>query len=263
MHTRLTVSGVCVKRGGQTVLQGIDLQLAEAELLAVIGPNGAGKSTLLQCMAGLLEPAAGTVQLNGVAPDSIAANERARKLAYLAQRSTLDFPLTVAQVIELGRFPHRETAQQSRAIAALAAQALQLTHLLERPYTRLSGGEQQRVQNARALCQLLENAEELRCAEGSVLLLDEPVAALDWSYQQQLMQQLRELVGNGLSAIVVLHDLNLAARFADRIALLDRGRLRCCDTAAEALNSDTLSEVYQVAVAVMPHPRDNAPLVYR
>ncbi len=263
MITRVQVSGLGVRRGEQLALQGVDLQLREAELLAIVGPNGAGKSTLLQAIAGLLVPASGAVLVDGQPPSELPAQQRARWLAYLAQHSTLAFPLTVAQVIELGRFPHKETAAESRAIAQAIAERFELTGLWSRPYTRLSGGEQQRVQNARALCQLLASAGELRCREKSLLLLDEPIAVLDWSHQLLLMEQLRLLVAEGLSVAIVVHDLNLAARFADRVALLDGGRLRCCDVPALALDSDALSDIYRVPVNVMPHPRLDVPLVYR
>lgn len=235
----LIASAVTVERGQQLVLQTVDCQVQPNQLVALVGPNGAGKSTLLRVMAGLLAAAAGSIELDGQPLAAIAPAERGRRLGYLAQNGECAWPVTVERLVGLGRLPHqapwrRPQATDARAIEA-ALTACDLAQLRLRPVTTLSGGERARVMLARALA-----------AEPAILLADEPVASLDPYHQLHLMELLRGAVDRGMGVLVVLHDLTLAARYADRVVVLHEGRLVAAGAVAEVICPEVLEPVYRV-----------------
>jgi iron complex transport system ATP-binding protein len=232
---------------GREVLRDVSFSLAPGELVALCGPNGAGKSTLLRLLLGLHAPRAGHVELQGAPAASLTRREIARRAALLPQESPVELPLTVREVVALGRLPHlgRFEAERPEDVQAVT-QALEATDtavLADRPLTELSGGERHRAHFARALAQ-----------GAAVLLLDEPIAGHDLSHQLQALQLLRATVdgADGLArgAIVALHDLSLAARFCDRILLLDQGALRADAPPSEVLTVDTLARVFGVRAEV-------------
>jgi iron complex transport system ATP-binding protein len=239
----LTWREVEADRGGSTILRGVSLQVRTGELVALIGPNGAGKTTLLQAGLGLFAVHGGTVRLDGADPRRMPAAERARRLAYLPQTRTLAWPLQVEAVVALGRFAHGAPLQRPRgADAAAIARALaacRLEGLAGRRVDALSGGELARVHMARALA-----------AEAPLLLADEPAASLDPLHAFETLSILKAFCAAGGGALVTLHDLSLALRFADRIALLHQGRLLAEGPAAEVVTPALLAQAYGVRAEI-------------
>ncbi|MGI5350492.1 heme ABC transporter ATP-binding protein [Streptomyces sp. CA-250714] len=244
--------GVAVRLGGRRVLDGIDLPLAAGEVLALVGPNGAGKSTLLAALAGDLPPEAGTVRLCGRPVGDWTPRELAVRRAVLPQAATLAFPFTVAEVVHMGRTPWADTPREDEDDAAVAEAMAdaEITAFADRPFSALSGGERARVALARVLAQ-----------RTPLLLLDEPTAALDLRHQELVLALCRARAAAGDAVAVVLHDLNLAAAYADRVALLDAGQLTALGPPAHVLTADALTTVYRHPVEVHPHPATGAPLV--
>ena len=222
--------------GAHTVLDGVDLHVGEGEVLGLVGPNGSGKTTALRILHRALVPDAGRVRLEGRDLAALSGRERARRIAVMAQELSGEVPLTAADVVLLGRVPHAgafgATTAEDQRIAADALEATGALSLARREFGRLSGGERQRVLIARALAQ-----------QPRLLLMDEPTNHLDIGSQHQVLEIVRR---RGLSTIVVLHDLNLAARYCDRVLVLDSGRVRADGPPAEALAADLVGTTYDV-----------------
>ncbi|GGE54319.1 hemin import ATP-binding protein HmuV [Halopseudomonas oceani] len=249
------VEGLSCSRGGRPVLAGLSFDLRAGEVMAVLGTNGAGKSTLLAALSGELRPDSGRVKLGARVLDDWPALERARCLAVLPQQSELVFPFRVEEVVALGRMPHAAGAQQDRFICAQAMAAADVSHLARRSYLTLSGGERQRAHLGRVLAQVWDAGEQ------GCLLLDEPTASLDLAHQQLIMQQARAMAAKGLSVLVVLHDLNLAAAFADRVLLLHQGQLDALGEPWEVLEAERIGRVFGVSVQVQRHPLQDCPMI--
>jgi len=244
--------GVTLVRGSRKLLDDVSLELRAGEVLALIGPNGAGKSTLMSLLSGDVAPDEGTVEFLGRDIDSWRLGELARRRGVLLQDNQLMFPFTVHQVVEMGRAPWRRTAfedEDNEAIAE-ALDASDVNHLGNRRVPSLSGGERARVGFARVIA-----------GRTGVLMLDEPTAALDLGHQEAILGLTRERAEAGDGVLVVLHDLNLAAAYADRIALLRGGRVIACDTPANVLTAERVSEVYGTPVEVIPHPETGVGIV--
>ncbi|WP_312173514.1 ATP-binding cassette domain-containing protein, partial [Microbacterium sp.] len=220
MTVLLEAEGLGIELGGRMLLRDVSLRVHAGEVLVLVGPNGAGKSTLLGALIGDVEPAAGRVSLLGTAIDEIAPRERARLRSVLLQHNDVSFPFTVEEVVEMGRAPWRghDLEGDDAAIVSAALVDAQVAHLAQRPLSHLSGGERARAALARTLAQATP-----------VLVLDEPTAALDVRHQERVLRRARAHADAGGAALIVLHDLNLAAAHADRIAVLHDGRLRVCD----------------------------------
>jgi iron complex transport system ATP-binding protein len=252
---------VCVRRDNRVVIEDVSLTLSPGEVMGVLGANGAGKSTLLAVLAGELTAADGSIEIGGTPMHQLTPPILARLRTVLPQSSTLSFDLGVTDVVAMGAYPFPEATPS--AVAATVDRALFLAdaaHLRSRRYLHLSGGEQQRVQFARALVQCLVAHQP-----GMVhyLLLDEPTASLDPRHQQGLMSAAARLaVEEGVGVLAVLHDVNLAARWCDRLLLLGNGRAIACGTPGEVLQPAILRDVYQTDATVLQHPRDTGrPLV--
>lgn len=240
---------------GRPVLEELCLAAHSGEILALIGPNGSGKTTLLRAMARLLRPLRGRVLLAGEDLWRTAPRDVARQLALAPQTDGTNWPLTVERAVALGRAPHRgwllPLSADDRAAIERALQHTGLISLRERRVTELSGGEQRRVILARVLAQ-----------EPQVLLLDEPTAHLDLKYQTEILELAARLAHqHGLAVVITLHDLNLAALHADRLALLSEGQLLATGNPAEVLTPERLTQVYGVPVVVTRHPVSGTPLV--
>ncbi len=243
-----------LRAGPKTLLAGVTLQLRPGEVLAVAGPNGAGKSSLLRALSGELAPSAGQVLMNGRPLADWPPKQAARLRGVLPQSSGLAFRFSVRDVVLMGRSPQRKTHSAAQNLA-IAEQALALTdtgHLAERIYTTLSGGERQRVQLARVLAQIWEPQDPLQ----RYLLLDEPTSALDLAHQHAVLAIARRFADRQQAGVLaVLHDLNLAALYADRIALLHQGRLAAIGTPAQTLNSASIRQVFDYPVSIACHPQ--------
>jgi len=234
--SRLTWSALSLDKSGRRLLDGIELTLAPGELLGIVGPNGAGKSALLRCGIGLDRPAAGAVLFGGRPLAALAAAERARRIAYLPQAAEAAWPIPVRAAVALGRLPHGDGGLAGgRAAIERALAAVGIAALADRPLTALSGGERALALLARALA-----------VEADLLLLDEPLAALDPHRQLAVIELLAAQAATGRAVGLVLHDLSLAARFCPRIALLAEGRLLAVGPPEIALSDALLARAYAI-----------------
>ena len=253
----LRALGIDLHVAGFDLLSGIRMQLEPGTVTAVVGPNGAGKSSLLRVLSGDLPATRGEVHLNGRPLADWDPQTRARMLAVLPQQSTLDFPFTAREVVGLARIPHRTGAARDREIVQAALEAVDAGYLDKRYYTHMSGGEKQRVQLARVLAQIWEPE-----SEGTrILLLDEPTSAFDLSHQQLTLDIVRRFAGDGVAVLAVLHDLNLAARCADRMLVLSCGVLAADGTPEQVLDEALVERVFGLRCMVMPHPITGAPML--
>ncbi|MDI6528036.1 heme ABC transporter ATP-binding protein [Pseudomonas otitidis] len=251
----LRAEGLSIRRGHTVVLEGVDLTLRPGEVLGVLGPNGAGKSTLLGALCGELAPASGQMLLAGRPLAGWSGPERARQLAVLPQSSSLGFAFSVEDVVTMGRLPHATGRARDAEIVGETLHAVDAAHLAGRSYLALSGGERQRVHLARVLAQLWPGGE------GQVLLLDEPTSALDPLHQHTTLQAAWAFARQGVAVLVILHDLNLAARYCDRLLLLAEGRPQALGTPEEVLRADMLEAVFGLEVLVQRHPERGHPLI--
>jgi len=237
--------GVEVVRGSRKLLDGVSLELRAGEVLALLGPNGAGKSTLLSLMSGDVVPDGGRIEFAGRDITEWSLTDLARRRSVLLQDNQVLFPFTVHQVVEMGRAPWRRTPLEDDDNSAISESiaAADIGHLGNRRVPSLSGGERARVSFARVMA-----------GRTGVLMLDEPTAALDLGHQEAVLSLARSRAEAGDAVLVVLHDLNLAAAYADRIALLRGGRIVACDAPERVLTAGIISDVYETAVEVIPHP---------
>lgn len=240
----------------KTVLHDVSLSLNQGEMMALIGPNGAGKSTLLRLLTGYISPTSGSCNLAGKPLESWSTQTLSRHRSVMRQQTQLGFDWPIEAVIGMGRSPW--TPQPEAAVIAHVMQITGCTPLAGRKYAALSGGEQQRVQLARALAQLWCDG-----APRGWLFLDEPTSALDLYHQQHVLRLLKSLTAQGnLHVCVVLHDLNLAALWADRIVLLHEGKIVSQGTPDLVLQADDLARWYGAQVHVGLHPTSATPQVF-
>ncbi|MGN5518589.1 heme ABC transporter ATP-binding protein [Halopseudomonas sp. Lyrl_26] len=251
----LQAQGVSVTRGGRRVLSDVSLALQPGQVLGVLGPNGAGKSSLLGVLNGELAASSGEVLLDARPLASWPGRQRAQLLAVLPQSSSLNFGFSVEQVVRMGRMPHDTGLALDQQIVEQVLQAVDASHLAGRSYLQLSGGERQRVHLARVLAQLWPGVD------GQVLLLDEPTSMLDPLHQLSVLDAVRRFADHGASVLVILHDLNLAARYCDQLLLLGNGGVRASGTPGQVLQPDPLHQVFGVDVLVQPHPERGHPLI--
>ena len=251
----LDIRSLYVNYDKRPALQDVSLQVRTGEILVVIGPNGAGKSTLIRAVSGVLPALNGEIAINGEHLDTLSASQRARYLAVVPQARDLPTAFTVYQTVLLGRTPYLgwlgHAGSRDHASAKQALERANALDLASRRIGELSGGEQQRVLLARALAQ-----------ESPILLLDEPTTHLDLKHQSALLNLIHGLASRQkLGVLMVLHDLNLAGLYADRIALLIDGRVAALGTPNQVLTEERLTSIYDVPVHVVPHPDYGSPLV--
>ncbi|MDE0507976.1 MAG: ABC transporter ATP-binding protein [Gammaproteobacteria bacterium] len=235
----LTVENLCVRAGGKLLVENASFSLRSGEFTALLGPNGAGKTSLLRGILGLADNASGNVRLQGQALAELDPMQRARKLSYLPQRCPLAWPSPVRDVVSLGRYawgcaPGRLDDRDARAVRSALA-SCDLLELAGRRADTLSGGELARMHCARAFA-----------TEAPLLFADEPVASLDPRHKFRIMELIRDHVLSGAGALVVLHDVSLAARFADRLIWMKDGRVVADGTRAATLDASRLGEIYGV-----------------
>jgi iron complex transport system ATP-binding protein len=249
----VVLDGVSLSIEGTRILHDVSATLPAGTVTGLLGPNGAGKSSLLRIIAGIGRADAGAVRLDGAVVGQLRRREAARRIALLEQNVAPSVDLSVREVVLLGRIPHRSRllgsfgGDDDLAVATGALAMVGAADLVDRRWHTLSGGQQQRVQIARALAQ-----------RPSLLLLDEPTNHLDVSAQLSLLHQVR---GLGLTSVLALHDLNLAAAYCDRIVLLQAGRVAAVGTPAEVLRPETIEAVYGVDCDIVPHPRTGHPVI--
>ncbi|MEM7207441.1 MAG: heme ABC transporter ATP-binding protein [Pseudomonadota bacterium] len=256
----LSADSITVTRGASTLLDDVSVSLACGEVLAVIGPNGAGKSTLLKVMAGDLPADAGQVCFDNVPINQIDILRLAQLRAVLPQDSNTSFPFRANEIIEMGRSPHvaEHNPQKDQNIVAHVAELTGITDMLNREITTLSGGERQRTHFARVLAQIWEPEATL----ARYLLLDEPTSALDIAHQHHILSIARRLAAEQkIGVLAVVHDLNLAATYADRVALLSEGQLQCLGSPDEVFSSDVCSEAFGIVINRIDVPGYNSPIL--
>ena len=255
MTAAIAAEGLRHDYGRGAVLDGVGLAVGSGEIVGVIGPNGSGKTTLVRLLAGVLRPQAGQVTLDGARLDALSRRDIARRLAVVPQDSALEFPFTALEVVLMGRAPHLPPLAFPRtrdlAIAREAMTRLEVAAVEDRTLLQLSGGERQRVLLARALAQ-----------QPRVLLLDEPTTHLDLRHQTGIYDTVRGLArADGVAVLSVLHDLNLAALYCDRLLLLARGRIVADGPPADVLVASRLADAYGVAVHVAWNAATGTPIV--
>jgi iron complex transport system ATP-binding protein len=254
MAVSLLLDKISFQFDGSPVLHEVSLEVAPGSLLGLVGPNGSGKTTMLRLAAGLLKPARGRVLLGGRPMEEMSRREIARRLALLPQNPSLPPSFTAWEVAIMGRTPFLSFLSREnpadRVIVGRAMEMARCRHLADRRMEELSGGERQRVVMARVLAQQPE-----------VLLLDEPTTHMDLQHQVALVELVAELVRNGLAALAVFHDLNLAACYCTHLAALSGGRLVAVGTPREVLTTDLLSELFQVEFCLTSHPEGGMPAV--
>lgn len=251
----LEIEGLSVSYGRRRVLKSVSLGVASGEVLALIGPNGSGKSTLVRAASGVIPIEAGSITVDGRLLGGLSAMERARCLAVVPQARSLPPAFSVYESILMGRTPYLgwlgRAGEKDHERVRYALDRTQMAPLAERMVGELSGGEQQRVLLARALAQ-----------DTPVLLLDEPTTHLDLQHRESLVHLIRELAKTrNLAVLVVLHDLNMASLYADQVSLLVDGEIQATGTPSEVLTEARLSQVYNVAVHIVPHPEYGNPLI--
>jgi len=235
----LQAKSVTVKAGRKVLLDSVDLSVSAGSLAAIIGPNGAGKSTLLRAVTGELEAESGQIEIAGQALNEWEPAALARRRACLPQVSTLSFPFTIREVVTIGRHPYRESHQSTQDKVAVALETVGLLDRADEGYLHLSGGEKQRVHLARVLAQLDH-------PEGRLLMLDEPTASLDLTYQQLVFSIAESWAAAGAAVLIVLHDLNQAMRHAQQVTILHRGQHVATGAPREVLTSERIERVYGV-----------------
>ncbi len=237
--TAIEVKNCSVSLSGCEILRHITMSLSRGQISAVIGPNGAGKSTLLKAIVGLVEISEGEIAVLGHPISTYQPELLASTVSYLPQQPEVHWPITVERLVSLGRLPHlvayEEISGDHQRAVSEALDLVDATHLSARTVWSLSGGERARALLARALA-----------VEAPVLLVDEPVAALDPAHQLQVLELLRKKANEGLSVVIVLHDLTLAARFADHFVLLNEGEIAAMGSASEVLTDDNLRDIYGI-----------------
>ena len=253
----MLADNISLHLSGFDLLRNISLEVEAGKVTAIVGPNGAGKSSLLKVLTGDMAPTSGQVQLNHCALAQWPLLHRAQILAVLPQHSLLDFPFTASEVVALGRIPHQTGVIKDTEIVAQALDLVDASYLQKRLYTQMSGGERQRVQLARVLAQIWQPSDHGE----QFLILDEPTSAFDLSHQKLTLDIVRQLANRGVGVVMVVHDLNLAARCADNLVVFNGGVIAAQGQPEQVLTESLIKEVFDVEAIIGQHPQTNRPLV--
>jgi iron complex transport system ATP-binding protein len=255
----LKADNISYSIGKKSILAGVSAEFHPGEFNMILGPNGSGKSTFLKIFSGEIHSNEGNVFYGGKQITAIKAEELAKFRAVMSQQPELSFPLTVDEVVMMGRYPHFNFNPNKKDIAICEAvmERMGLSSFKERNYLTLSGGEKQRVQFARVLAQIWEQS-----AEGTrYLFLDEPLTSLDINYQQEFLQVAREFVQKDTVLVAVMHDINLATQYGDQLFFLKEGKLVANGKPKDILNESLIKKVFNVAITLINNPVTNTPLV--
>ena len=238
--------------GQRWLVNDVSLDLKAGEFVVIVGANGAGKTSLLRLLCGEWQPTSGHVELNKQPLSAYSLHDLSKKRSVMRQQSNIGFDFTVEEVVLMGRYPHRghSTAVQDRQIAEAVLKRTETTHLRERLYATLSDGEKARVTLGRILAQ-----------QTPLVLMDEPTSAMDLRHQQLSMEIARELVDEGNTVLAILHDLNLASLYADRVGMIKHGQLHAIGTPEEVFTTENIKQVFNIPVHIIPHPDRAVPLV--
>ncbi|MCG7496637.1 heme ABC transporter ATP-binding protein [Vibrio sp. Of7-15] len=251
----ISASHLNLTLGGKELLNNVSLDIHSGQLTTLLGPNGAGKSSLLKLLCGEI-PSDADIQFFGRERSKWLKPELAKHLGMLPQNSTLSFAFTVQEVVDLGALPLALTRADTQVITQEMMEKVEVTHLSERLYPSLSGGEKQRVHFARVLTQISQTQDQ------KILMLDEPTSALDLAHQHNTLKLARQMADEGAAVIVVLHDLNLAAQYSDRLIVLKGGKIQADGKPWDALTESMIQNVYGHKTLVTKHPIDDYPVVY-
>jgi iron complex transport system ATP-binding protein len=274
----LEIQNLVCKIGSKTIVDGVSLSFDPGRLHVIVGPNGSGKSTLLKAFSGEWVPSAGSITYEGTDLARVGKLNLARRRAVMTQLPELHFPLSVEEIVMMGRYPHFSFSPtpNDRAICEQVMSHLSIQPLSGRDYLTLSGGERQRVQFARALAQIWEApalaetavpvgaarlSAGLPAASSRYLFLDEPVSSLDIHYQHQLLQLARDLVKENIVLIAVLHDLNLALHYADRMIFMKQGRIVAEGAVPGIVTPALIREVFDIDARLLEDPQSDIPVI--
>jgi iron complex transport system ATP-binding protein len=237
----IRLNKVSYTAGKKVLLNNINLEVKKGEFLAIIGANGAGKSTLMKLLSGDNRAHTGQIWFNEHPINNLSSAGLATKRAVLSQHNTVSVSFSVEEIIMMGRYPHFEIRPKTEDIEIVKTVMVEtgVKHLGGRDYSTLSGGEQQRVQLARVIAQIYN-------VEGAYLFLDEPTNGLDLLYQQQILTIARQLADRGYGVVAILHDINFASRYADRVLILKEGKMLALGTPNEVINTHNVQEAFQV-----------------
>ncbi len=255
----LSTQGIYYSIGKKEILKNISIDFLPGEFNMILGPNGSGKSTFLKVFSGEIKPSKGEVFVDNKALSTIKKEALAKVRAVMTQQPELSFPLSVEEVVMMGRYPHFDfnPAKKDEIICAEAIEKMQIVHLKGRNYLTLSGGEKQRVQFARVLAQIWEQP-----ASGNrYLFLDEPLANLDINYQQEFLKLAKALVQFKTVLVAVMHDINLAVQYADKLFFLKAGELVVSGTPSAILSEKIIKEVFDVDTRIITNPVDGTPFM--
>lgn len=245
--------------GKATIIKDISIDLLPGKCTMILGPNGSGKSTFLKLVSGALIPGSGEVLYEEQKLSALRKEETAKVRAVLSQSNELSFPLTVSEVVMMGRYPHFDFSPSANdyKVVEEVMELLSLAAFSERNYLTLSGGEKQRVQFARVLSQIW------KAPEGALtyLFMDEPLTGLDINYQQEFLKIATSLLTDKLVMVAVMHDINLASQYGDELIILNKGNVAAAGTAADVLNADLIRDVFGVSTIFIDHPVTGKPLM--
>lgn len=253
----LNLQNVSLNHGAYTLLEALNLTVRSGDFMAVIGENGCGKSTLLRCIAGLHSSYKGRVIFGQKSVNEWSSKLLAKERAFVNQHNQVQFAFLTEEVLQLGRINQHESQDQSSELICQMAERLSIGHLFGRDVRTLSGGERQRVFIAKALVQLLPNANKIKTDsdfEGKLLLLDEPTSALDFRFQKAMMEIVKSFCQQGLGVMCVSHDINLVLPYATQVLLLANGRCLAQGNALSVINAQNLHQCFGVMPKLIPQP---------
>lgn len=255
----LSANDLSYSIGKKTLLHAASLDIHPGEVTVILGPNGAGKSTFMKLVCGDLRPSTGHIKLDGKAIEYLESKAVAKRRAMMPQSSNVVFPFSVLEIVMIGRSPHVTVTEdkRDRVIAEEAMSCTGVGHLALRNYNSLSGGEQQRVQLARALAQIWDGEND--CRDSRYLLLDEPVASMDLAHQHETLRIAKMFAQRNVGVLLILHDINLASMYADRIAIFEAGKLQRKGTPHDVLDEKLVKDVFGVEVVLSRHPTLGCP----